>query len=72
MDPNSERELGGYLVPLGYYYELHISTGAASGAKLSRLGVCCGGSTPTPPAPAAGYACSGLVPGVGVGMLDAH
>ena len=47
-----------------------ISTGAASGAKLSRLGVCCGGSTATPPAPAAGYACSGLVPGVG--MLDAH
>ena len=33
-----------------------ISTGAASGAKLSRLGVCCGGSTPshTP------GACSGL------------
>ena len=23
------------------------------------MGVCCGGSTPTPPAPAAGYACSG-------------
>ena len=41
-----------------------ISTGAASGAKLSRLGVCCGGSTPTPPrlqraTLAAGCACSG-------------
>ena len=35
---------------------LLISTGAASGAKLSRLGVCvcCGGSTPHP------GACSGL------------
>ena len=39
-----------------------ISTGAASGAKLSRLGVCCGawGFHPHTPAPAAGYACSGL------------
>ena len=41
-----------------------ISTGAASGAKLSRLCVCCGGSTPTPPrlqraTLAAGCACSG-------------
>ena len=50
--------------PAGDLWKRLISTGAASGAKLSRLGVCCGGSTPTPPrlqraSLAAGCACSG-------------